>query len=860
MNVKLVVKPGRYSFILFALITAAITAAIILLNTYSTLQGRLVLSEAVKNSGELSDGLFDIQEHYIKSTEVMTRFAPESGNPLNDTVYLEQLTSLINAVSTDFSKQRELVLGYYYCINADFSSENFEVFHNVSTDSVSHISMILGYLTDKERTEIEAEISTTGKPKWLTLNQPMYNKYYLSCIAPLFANGEYIGFAGIVIDSGAMKERYTNLRSDENRYCFLLTSNSEIFAHDKYAGGERLDYTDFKYLSPLTEQLGKDDSGYAVINKPDGTGVWIYAFNKMQSGHVYVEAQKRSNRVTGINLLLLQIALISIIATSLVSKWRGAPVSVFDIISDHVIRVSEGIHPLTKSSYRAMLALNVGCLGGAGFRLMYLFFTDGKMWQIALYIAMIVCLSLALLLYRRDKPGNIMLGILSVSALTVPIFMQIIESSPDDALNTSSLIWITIAILGALFLVDRYKARNIFYTFIVILFMYMLIEIFIIGEPRPELLLPTIGSLIFLGFALFSSVDIYVQNAKNSYGMLEQTLSELKDTQSMLVQREKMVTLGRLVAGVAHEINTPLGAIKATADTLCSSSERVFRALTEQCLDYSDDDRNDLMQLINMVSESVKQMNATSQVRKARASVRSFSENLSPENGAEIADYLIRLEICDLELLQENENALSNPKIVRMLKLICEISPFIFGSHTIEYAADKAGKIVFALKSYSHSDISGEIAPFDVAQSVDTVLTLYQNQLKQNVRVEKNFSENLPKIVGFADEIGQVWTNVVHNAIQAMPSGGTLTISLNSTVDGFVEARFTDNGIGIQSEDIKKIFEPFYTTKQVGEGTGLGLDITKKIVRRHEGTIEAQSQPGQGTTFIIRLPAEKEKK
>lgn len=857
MSVKFAVKPGRYSFILFALVTAAITAAIILLNTYSTLQSRLVLSEAVKNSGELADGLYDIQEHYIKSTGLMTRFAPESGNPMNDTVYLEQLASLINAVSTDFSKQRGLVLGYYYCINADFSSENFEVFHNVSTDTMSHISMILGYLTDKERKDIEAEISSTGMPKWLTLNQPMYNKYYLSCIAPLFAYDEYIGFAGIVIDSGALKEKYASLRSDENRYCFLLTPNNEIFAHDKYAGGERLDYTDFKYLSPLVEQLNKADSGYAVINKPDGAGTWIYAFNRLQSGHVYVEAQNRANRVTGTNLLLFQIALISIIATSLVSKWRGAPVSVFDVISDRIIHVSDGIHPLTKNSYRAMLALNIGCLGGAGFRLMYLFFTGGKVWQIALYIVMTISLMLALLLYRADNPNRLTLAVLSVSALTVPVFMQIIETAPGDALNTSSLIWITVAVLGALFLVDRYRARTIFYAFVVVLFTYMLIEIFIVGEPHPELLLPTIGSLIFLGFALFSSVDIYVQNAKNSYGVLEQTLKELKDTQSMLVQREKMVTLGRLVAGVAHEINTPLGAIKATADTLCTSSERVFRALTEQCLDYSDKDRDDLMQLINMVSVSVKQMNATSYVRKARASVRKYSEELSPENGADIAELLIRLEICDLELLQENANALSNPKVIRMLKLICEISPFIFGSQTIEYAAVKAGKIIFALKSYSHSDISGDVASFDVDQSIDTVLILYQNQLKQNILVEKNYGENLPKIVGVADEIGQVWTNIIHNAIQAMPSGGTLTISLNSTGDGFVEARFTDTGIGIQHEDLKKIFEPFYTTKQVGEGTGLGLDITKKIVRRHEGTIGAQSVPGQGTTFIIRLPVER---
>lgn len=857
MSRKHIFRSGSLPFVLFAVLTAALTAAIILLNTFSSLQSRLVLAEAQKNSSELSSGLYEIEKHFIQSAEAMVHYLPYSAEPRSDEAYLKQLASSINAVATDFSTQRDIVLGYYYDIDAKYSAEYLETFHNVETDTQSHISMILGYLTDGELAEIESEISQTGYPVWLTVNQPMYNKYYLSCIAPLFANGEYIGFAGVLIDSSVLKEQYTDMLTDEWRYSFLLTENNEIFAHDSYSGGERLEYVDFKYLTPLAEAIKLSDSGHAVIEKPGGAGVWIYAYDRMPSGHIYVEAQQRAHRVTETNLLLLQMAMMAILATALVSRWRSGSDSAFDILSKKLIRQSGDVHPLATSADRATLALHVGCLGGVGFRLLFLILSGGAVWQIVLYAIVLAVLLMALWLFNFRELGNIPLIIISATAIVLPVLLQLLVNAPGEVISGSSLIWILISAVGALFLFDRDKARSVFYIYVIALFVYTLIEIFFKDYPRPEVLLPLIGSLIFLGFAFFSSVDIYVQNAKSNYDILEHTHKELKDAQSMLVQREKMVTLGQLVAGIAHEINTPLGAIKATADTLSATMERVFKALMEQSIGFSDEDRSNFIKLTGMVSASIRQMNTTSQIRKARGEIRNFAKSRIPENGDTIAELLIRLELCDMELLEENIEILSDPKAVQMLKLICDISPFIFGSQTIELAAAKAGKIVFALKSYSHSGVLGEGAPVDVAQSIETVLILYQNQLKQSIQVVKDFDMQLPKIFAVVDEIGQVWTNIIHNAIQAMPGGGMLTITLLNTNDGFVEARFSDTGIGIQRENLEKIFEPFFTTKQAGEGTGLGLDISNKIILRHGGVINVQSEPGAGTVFIVRLPADK---
>ena len=171
----------------------------------------------------------------------------------------------------------------------------------------------------------------------------------------------------------------------------------------------------------------------------------------------------------------------------------------------------------------------------------------------------------------------------------------------------------------------------------------------------------------------------------------------------------------------------------------------------------------------------------------------------------------------------------------------------------ITTAAERAGKIVFALKNYSHYDRSGERILTNITEGIETVLTLYHNQLKRGIVVQREY-ETVPDILCRPDELNQVWTNLVHNAIHAMDHKGTLTIAVGPHEDG-IRVSVTDSGKGVAPELREKIFEPFFTTKSAGEGSGLGLHIVRQIVESHGGAIHVGNSTEGGATFEVTLPS-----
>ncbi|WP_051203203.1 GAF domain-containing sensor histidine kinase [Hugenholtzia roseola] len=344
---------------------------------------------------------------------------------------------------------------------------------------------------------------------------------------------------------------------------------------------------------------------------------------------------------------------------------------------------------------------------------------------------------------------------------------------------------------------------------------------------------------------------------------LEQTLSELKTSQAQLIQSEKLATLGQLMASIAHEINTPMSAIRSSSGHIENILQQILPKLPSFFASLPFETQQHFFKLLEIALTKSEEI-STRERRTLKYDLLNDLENLVAENKlsleATTAPEILADWLVDMGLHTERERFLPIlvlPEATQILQVLLELVNLFRSNQTIKTATERASKVLFALKSFARKDALGKKQKVNLNDNIQTTLVLYQNQLKQGIDVIRGFSQ-LPDLYCFADELNQVWTNLIHNAIQAMNGKGTLEVSTdlieNAEGEDTVLISISDTGMGIPASIQDKIFNPFFTTKKMGEGSGLGLDIVKKIVEKHEGKIWFESEENKGTTFFISLP------
>ena len=279
---------------------------------------------------------------------------------------------------------------------------------------------------------------------------------------------------------------------------------------------------------------------------------------------------------------------------------------------------------------------------------------------------------------------------------------------------------------------------------------------------------------------------------------LDETLADLQATQSQILQSEKMASIGQLAAGVAHEINNPIGFIGSNLDALADYMTDVDQLFVHY-------------QALQKTLQDAKQT-LSEEINKQLSTIIQFEEEIE-------LDYL-------------------KGDIPELL-------------HDCKDGTQRVGKIVADLKSFAHPGNDKQML-IDLNAGLESTLNVVYNEIKYKAVVVKELGE-IPLVEGFPQKLNQVFMNILVNAAQSIEEKGEIKILTRKDGPNVVVA-ISDNGCGIKKANIPKVFDPFFTTKEIGKGTGLGMNIAYNIIEEHKGTIRVESEVGKGTTFTITLP------